>query len=485
MKTMKLKLYICLLTVAAGGAVSCHGDLNIAQKSQITSTSMWKIESDAISAVNGAYAQFRTAFSGTLVYYGDYRTNLYGGGMMSDPGYNRMASNTITRDIDGTNWVNFYTAVNDCNLILKYAETISFSNENKKGEVIGNAYFLRAYIYFWMVRVWGKVPLLTTGFESDAQDDLFPFRDEESKVYAQIESDIDNALTNMPASVVEKSTATKNAINMLKADYFLWKAKVLGGGQAALQSAKTAVDAVLTPGDELLADFEKVFTTKENAEVIWALHFDRTEFTGGYPSMYLIPTQYVDDPGLIENPIKVGSHQQYISVTDEFEAFLAADPADSRTKTSFMVYQHGDNRFRWINKYCGEWLNATRVFSSDLVLYRMAEAYLFKAEVENALGNTSAAIAALNEVAKRAYGTDNYYPATLTAAQVDQKIVDETMKEFVVEGKIWWAYIRFGVVFDRVASLAGRQSEKNVLLWPVASATINGNPNIAQTEGYN
>jgi hypothetical protein len=57
------------------------------------------------------------------------------------------------------------------------------------------------------------------------------------------------------------------------------------------------------------------------------------------------------------------------------------------------------------------------------------------------------------------------------------------MKEFAAEGKTWWDFIRFGVVFTKVPGLTGREDEQNVLLWPVNSASINGNPNIKQTPG--
>lgn len=115
----------------------------------------------------------------------------------------------------------------------------------------------------------------------------------------------------------------------------------------------------------------------------------------------------------------------------------------------------------------------------------MAEAVLFKAEIENALGNTAAALAELNKIAKRAYKTDAYYPSSLSKTDVDNAIIDEILKEFVAEGKSWWTLVRFDVAFDRIASLKGRQNETNILLWPVSSNSINSNPAIEQTEGYN
>ena len=75
---------------------------------------------------------------------------------------------------------------------------------------------------------------------------------------------------------------------------------------------------------------------------------------------------------------------------------------------------------------------------------------------------------------------------TLNASTVglNEAIVTERMKEFAAEGKLWWDYIRLGVVFKKAPYLVGRDNERNVLLWPVSQTSINKNPNITQTPGY-
>lgn len=484
---MKSNIFIIIGLSATCLLTACHGDLDLAQKSEITSLSMWTQESDAASAVRGAYNQLRDAMSTSLPVYGDYRAGLYGGGMMSVVDYDKMAQNILSRDMEGTDWTSFYTTINSCNLVLKHLPEISFVQETDKQTLLANAYFIRAYCYFYIARVWGKAPVLTSGFESDKQADLYPSRQSEADVYAQVESDINQAVECMPSSVKDKYTASWGAVNMLKADYYLWKAKRLNGGEAALTEAKKAVDAVLSSSYTMEENFADIFglENEQSEEIIFSFNYERNEYTGGYPAYYLAPVQYLEDPSIANNPVPIGSHQQYVSITDEYEDFLSANPADTRTATSFQVYQDGSTRWRWINKYLGEWTSETRYFTSDIIVYRLAEAVLFKAEIENALGNTTAAITELNKIAKRAYQTDIYYPSTLSKTVVDSAIVDEILKEFVAEGKSWWTLVRFGVAFDRIASLKGRENETNILLWPVSSNSINTNPAIEQTEGYN
>ncbi|MFA5751969.1 MAG: RagB/SusD family nutrient uptake outer membrane protein [Bacteroidales bacterium] len=479
---MKKILYITVLLLSTF-LTGCHGDLNLEQPSEFTSLSMWTSESDAISAVNGAFHQLRTTLATSLPVYGDYRSSLYGGGMMSITDYDKMAMNVLARDMEGTDWTSYYTTINTSNLIIKYAPKMEFAQENTKNEVLANAYFIRAYCYFMIARVWGDAPLLTSGFESDKQEDMYPTRTAASEIYELVEKDLVEADRLMPVTVTQKHKASPAGISMLTADYYLWKAKMLGGGATALENAKTAINKVLNNTNySLEEDFAKIFSVEnENSkEIIFSINYERNEYVGGYPSYYLVPEQYVENKEYVNNPLPVGSHQQYVSITDEYEAYLTSDPDDQRIPVSFQVFQDGTIRWRWINKYKGEWINETRFFSSDIIVYRFAEAILMKAEIENALSNTVAAVAELVKIEKRAYNTISRYTTTMSKEAIDNAIVDEMLKEFVSESKSWWTLVRMGQAFTRIESLKGRENEENILLWPISSSSINTNPNIEE-----
>jgi len=352
--------------------------------------------------------------------------------------------------------------------------------------MMANALFIRAFSYYWIGRIWGDAPVLLNGYESGQQEDLYPSREPASVVFEQVRADLEQAYSLMPANAIDRNLASKAAISMLRADYYLWMAKVRDGGTPALDLAKQSVDEVINDGNySLMGSFDNVFGSELNQEIIFAWSFIMDEYTGGYPSDFLVPSQYISAE-YIENPIKVGSHQQWIFLTDDYKEFLSSDDRDTRTEVSFQTFfdEPKNSTFQWINKYAGNWENQTRIFDADIVVYRYADALLMSAEIENALGNAAVAINRLNEVAERAYGASDIYSPGLSQQALDQAILDERMKEFVAEGKIWWDLIRFGVVFDEVPSLASRESEKNVLLWPVHNSSINTNPNIKQTEGY-
>src|SRR5690606_28529411 len=273
---------------------------------------------------------------------------------------------------------------------------------------------------------------------------------------------------------------------LLQADYYLWMNKVNKAGEQALNKAKSAIDQVVASNKHsLLPEFASVFSNELNPEIIFCWRMVTDEATGGYPSDYLVPLQYIST-SLVENPIKVGSHQQWVFLTQQYKDLLSAESKDQRTKVSFETFfdQGKNDTFQWVNKYAGSWENGTRIFDADLVVYRYADALLLGAEIENALGNSTQALAYLNSIAKRAYGVENKYIAS-TKQGIDQAILLERKREFVAEGKLWWDFIRMGVVFDEVESLKNQKNKPNILLWPIHDSSINTNPNIKQTEGYN
>lgn len=482
---MKSKNIILFLSICAV-LTACHGDLDIIQTDEVSANSMWQEEADATSAVYGLYNSFRSTFAQGYMYWGEYRTGLWGDGLAGQTARDQVYQNQIPTNHGYANWANLYTTINQANLILKYTPQIEFNDEETKNKVLGNAYFVRAFCYYWIGRIWGDAPVLLEGFESDKQEGLYPERDPAEQVFKQVGDDLQSALNHMPATVTDRKLASSAAIQMLIADYNLWMFKVRDGGETALNNAATAIGAVLGNSNyNLVDDFNAVFANEGGPEVIFAWSYLQDEYTGGAPSDWLVPSQYIS-PEYIENPVKVGSHQQWCFYTTDYKALLSENENDQRTIVSYQTFYDDlkNATFQWINKFAGSWVNGTRIFDSDVIVYRYADALLFDAEIRNAKNDRTGAVAALNQIAKRAYGIDNYYPSALTASEIDELILKERMKEFAAEGKLWWDYIRFDVAFEKNPFLAGRENEQNILLWPVAQESINRNPNIRQTPGY-
>ena len=464
---------------------ACNGDLDIINNSAVSSNSMWQEEGDATAAMYGLYNKFRSSFSEGYMYWGEYRTGLWGDGLTGQTSRDQVYQNQIPTNHTFADWTNLYTTINNANLILKHAQNIHFKTEESKNEVLADAYFVRAFCYYWIGRIWGDAPLLLDGFESDNQEGLFPTRNSADDIFKQVGEDTNKALTLIPQNI-NKDIASKASISMLKADYDLWMYKVRKGGDSYLRDAADKINYVLSNSSYALeSNYADVFNDNSGKEIIFEWSYIQDEFTSGSTNDYLVPSQYVSNE-YINNPVQTGSHQQWCFYTQEYKTFLTSIPTDQRIKESFETfYDSSKNQtFQWINKFKGHWVNNTRVFDSDVIVYRYADAILMDAEIKLAENNITGAIEALNKIAKRAYGQDNYYATTISAAEVKDAIITERKKEFCAEGKLWWDFIRLGVAFSENSYLRGRENEKNVLLWPISQNSINKNPTLKQTIGY-
>lgn len=486
-----MKFRYILPVIAALSLSACHKDLEVLQTDQLAVDNMWKTESDATAAMYGTHQLARAAFSQGLVYWGEYRTGLWGPGNhkgLSQTARDQVYQNVMPNTHANADWESIYRTINVANLVLRYTGDIPFSADSKKKEVLANAYFIRALAYFWVARVWGDAPLVLEGYISPSQN-LLPTRTPAADIFKQIELDINAGLENMPATVTAKKTASRASLNMLKADYSLWMYKVRNGGDAYLTQAATAVAAVL--GNTALGletDYARIFasTSEAGKEVIYSWNYAQDEYTGGYAADYQFNSATVT-AAYRYNPVVVGTGQQWTFYTDAYVNVLTQNLADKRLLTNYQVFfdDKMNQTFHFTNKYKGTWLNNTLILDSDVILYRLADAYMFDAEIKYYQQNPSGAIQAVNRLVERAYSNANYYSTSSTLPQVHDVIVKERMREYPAEGKLWWDFIRLGVVFDMNPYLAGKETSKNILLWPVSDASINDNPNLGgQTPGW-
>jgi len=475
----KIFLFAAALLTLAASSCSLDADL----KSAITTEGAWETSGDAKAAMYGMLGQFRSAFMTNYMYWGEYRTGLWGPGAgdITQTSRDQVYANAIPASHSNADWTAVYTAINSANLIIKHVPSISFTVKSDHDLVMGNAYFIRALCYYWIVRIWGDAPLLTDGYESE--ENMYPSRTPEAEIYSQIEKDLTMASDLLKDCPVSPNLANICAVNTLQTDMYLWLYKV-EGDKSALAKARTACNAVLGKRT-LLENYSDIFNAdnKNNDEEIFVISMKKDEQEGGAASDWLVAQQDCSS-SLYENPVKVGSHQQWALITSSYRSFLTGVPEDARASVTFQTYYDDAKKTThiWMNKYCGSWLNSERIFDSDYILYRYADVVLFDAEICCAENNLPGAIASLNQIARRAYGISYYYPSTLSSDVVLADILNERLKEFCCEGKLWWDYIRMGVVFDKVPALSGKSGNKNILLWPISQGSLNDNPNLVQTE---
>ena len=297
------KIYKLSATFALSACVFASAScdvLDIMQDNRLSASNMWTESSDVLQSTYGIYERMRSNFAQdeiNVFYWGEARVGdyMWGPSLESRVQNNNMiAVRTSTMDASttSTSWSALYTTIDQANAVLKYAPKVEMT-ENDRSFAIGQAAFARAYCYFWAARLWGDVPLNLVPIESVSQPETYPERAPKADVYAQIGADIQTAVENADNLGTDKYFATKDAVNMLKAEYALWMYSNQNGGDSYLSMASEALSAIGISSSRLLSDYASVFsrTNKANSEVIFALLNDQREDYRRILRIFLSPGQ--------------------------------------------------------------------------------------------------------------------------------------------------------------------------------------------------
>ncbi len=481
---------------------SCHKDLDIPYDNALSVSNMWKDASDLEQSVPGIYKRLQAYFSDSecnVFYFGEIRVGDYMWGPSLESKVqdnfkialrhnNLSPSNTIS-------WSGLYSTIDQANAVLKHGPECG-ATQARLDWANAQAYFARAYCYFFAARVWGEVPVNLLPVESTTQTECYPSQSTEDEVYAQVEKDIEACEALVSSLGGEKYFATPDALYTLKAEYALWMYSTRNGGDKYLDMASAALNKIGISSLNLLPKYGDVFdrANKKNKEIIFSLALSATS-TGGYQIFFCSPTNLIGS-SYHNNPVPIASTQWW-SYSAEFLQLLKdqAKKGDTRVKTNvgYGPYSSASDHHEisWCNKLLGDMTKTPVVQDNDLIYYRYAYAVMLDAELKYYKKDYAGANKSLNIIAKRAYGTDDYYSSTSPKDVLDN-IVNEYFLEFPAEGMIWWALIRTGRIWDMVPNSEQpnvtfndlKAKNPNILLWPILQGSINKNPNLHQIQGW-
>lgn len=520
---MKKTLYIASLCLMSAFAPSCDV-LDLAPEDYYGAGNYWDNASQVESFMLGLHSQFRSSNYSRNYELGEARGGTLRIGTSSIGTSLNLAdicSQNISVDNPGkTNFGGIYTQLMQVNhFITEVENNCKFLSDATRGYYLGQAYGLRAFYYFSLFRTYGGVPLITTVELLDGKPSAEKFYTERATpeaTMAFIKEDINKSEQYFGSNNTHSAYMwSKYATLMLKADIYMWSAKVSftdfsAKGTADLQVAKTALQGVIGQF-ELQEDYASIFSTKnkKNKEIIFALPFAEGEATnwGGnflYQDALFLGQAHGRDGQVIANDTLdlkgTGGVFRYEYTEDFFKTYKAED---TRRDGSFIEYymtkaEDGtlDDFGCMLTKMQGALSSTgTHIYNSDIMLYRYSEALLMMAEVENGLGNPCAAY--INEVRARAYG-DNFAGNEYvegTFAENELAILQERDKEFVGEGKRWFDVLRMhdangkSLVFSASANYSGEtgvlpEAEAHKVLWPIDKSAMSVNPMLEQTPGY-
>jgi len=517
---MKKFKYIILAAMLSIVATSCQKTLDLAPEDYFGDSNFWQNDAQVSNFMVGIHKQFRDN------QFQFFRLGEMRGGSLSTVDRQNTSLNelnVIQQDLSEVSpgvgsWAGLYPAILQINLFISKVEGITFLAEDKKNTLLGQAYGLRAFYYFQLLRTYGGVPLALTPEVSNGETNpvaLRKARATEAEVLAQIKTDVNNSLSlfGTTASGANKSLWSPNASLMLKGDVYLWSAKVYNT-TADLTEAKSALNAVT--GSSLLPNFANVFKQKNNNEIIFAVRYNvgEAEMPGvaqfTYSTFNFDAQHYKDSLAsgpLLVDPLKLASQnsQQVIQrYAYTFELFQSYGTADTRRDATFYDYYKVNTtedpkvvtvRNTALVKFIGPDPATTtnkKYFSDDYPIYREADRQLMLAEITNAEGGNPAAF--INAIRNRAFAPAAD-PKPFVNGSKDANelaIFEERSKEFVFEGKRWYDLrrMKFGadpLVFKnpghKYGVLIKGQADYKVL-WPIDKGVWTNDPLVMQTPGY-
>lgn len=509
-----MKLYKTIINCFLGVAVitslfSCKKQLEDVVPQDAISTQLALTDANATQTLYiGVYARLR-AFNATLFNLGEMRSDIWTDGLFTesaDPTSQQLYTQNISaQNVPYSNWAGFYNLVYNINNLISVLPKSPVTEPNKS-KWLAEMYGLRAYVYYTMLKTWGGVPLTTVPVSSISNAaQTFKPRSTADSVMIQIKSDIDQSLQlfngNNAFPSGNRVFWNRVATLTLKGDVYLWSGTNMSGGNADITTAKTALQEVKSLQGATLnldANYADIFATNKkanNPEIIFALSYELNQATQGTFSIFSIngvqassysfsptgtPTVNTVYPN-VNGANRVGMNQPMITR-------LTSGPADQRITNSFQVMYSAAApypvRAVFLTKWVGSVSGTSQVYNNDFPIYRYADVLLLLAEAETKLGQDPTA--EIMQIRQRAYGGSA--PAFTNGTVTDNMnaILEEYLREFIGEGKRWWALRRAGdaYVYANINPVYLSPTSVAKLLLPISTSMINNDPLLTQTPGY-
>ena len=486
-KIVKILMPVLMLAIFSG----CEKMLEVTPQSSITEETYFKSEGDFDPYVTGIYSVMR-GFVNNVTYGTERGEELV---VASNARFSTAWNHILSPTTGALNYNGWYSAIGHCNLLLDKIRNFNFANTGNKSRIMAEAYALRAYFYFDLTKIIGDAPLMLVPIV-DENVPLLP-RASSADVVKQIFSDLDSAILLMKgvpgfsaAAYPSKYRFSYGAVQAMKADVKMWSAKVTGGGTAALNDALAAIAEVEGTGVRLNASFKDVtgLRAATNPEVVIAAYYNRDELGGNY-AVNALPFQALVTGALNLDSIpwaaNSGNAQGAYQVSPLSRSHFSENWADKRIPFTWVQQRSATTLgYFWINKYPGTKYSDDRFPDNDIILYRLADLLLLKAEAYAALGNAPECVKNLNLIRTRA-GNPNYAGAT-DKLSLEREVLKERGRELFFENKRWFDLVRFHSggsinVYTYVPNLIGKTTP---IYWPLNATVLANNPQLKQTAGY-
>ncbi|MGB3586893.1 MAG: RagB/SusD family nutrient uptake outer membrane protein, partial [Tunicatimonas sp.] len=463
-------------------------NLDLYPKTAITEGNFYQTEDQFVLAVNDVYRQMiRTYEAGGIAdIYGELRSdNTYiefiGG---SSNSAERISDfNIPTNDADTENaWQDSYNAIFICNDVLSRLEntSVEFSSQDLKERLTAEATFVRALIYFNMVRVWGDIPLPLIPLSPEEGYEYL--REDAEVVYEQIINDLLYAKSTLPESYTGNNIGrvTKYGATAVLAKVYLTR----GNTSAATTELKEIIDSGLYSldadgnGTVNADDYRHLFhpdTKNSQASLLEVQYLEGQNAVNSDHQQAYTPYQWSFHlPGINETFRGGGRNTPTQDLVDEFEALdtvrqiISVYPGYVNLESGEFVDYPFTMKF-----YDSNWRYAGQNFE----IIRYADILLMYAEVTQDPTYLNMVRA---RVGLPGFGEPGYPDQYNT---LERAIEHERRMELCFEFHRFFDLVRTGRAIE-VMQAKGYNIDQNKLHFPIPQRAIDVNPVITQNEGF-
>lgn len=445
--------------------------------SSITSSQVFERNEQAVMAVSGIYYNLinssqsfasysMSAFAGMSA----DELKIFSQGFADRVDFERNNLRSSNSIILTNFWSKAYSTIYSANAIIEGLGKYSGVSDSIKNELIGEAKFVRAFCYFYLVGLFGDIPMITT---TNWHNTNLINRATTSQVYENIINDLSDAenrlASDYSAGKAERIIPNKWAAKALLARVYLYNQNWANAETKSTEIINYSVQY------SLLNNVDDIFKINNN-EAIWQLKHNNDP-TGG-TNFNATPEGSIFIPRVLNSTFPPFA---YIT-TDLLHAF---EPNDQRFEKWIDSTRYNDIVYYFPYKYkigIGE-ATANGPYSEYYVVLRLAEQYLIRAEARARQNKLTEAIDDLNIIRQRA-GLGPLLD-TLTLQQILDAVEQERRIELFAEwGNRWLDLKRWNRADAVLAPIKGANWQTTDQLYPIPQSELSVNPNLVQNPGY-
>jgi len=482
----------------------CQNFLDEVNDSAITQKNYFKNAAQAQSAIDGIYDFLRSSFQNrdgfgeapwtSMELLVGHATTLGG----STYNNNMIGHRAATIDpVFGSVWANLYKGIATANLCIEKIPAVDMDGAQKQ-KLMGQAYFLRSFYYYNLVRLYGDIPLITATVDAKSPQ-LYPERAPVKDVYAQIVADLIEAEKSGLPEVDQTGRVSIGAVKSLLSSVYLTMAgQPLNLGESHYKLAATKAKEVLdSKRYSLFNDYYYIHDRahKNQGELIFQAQFAGTLATNRIISMITpenigVSKVSEEQGSLMPRNEFVQSYEKGDKRTQEqqffFSEYLARDKSSVKKFNQYALYKY------WMEEAAGT--NGDSNSDINWTFFRLPEIMLIYAEAQNEVGGPTAdVVAQLKSIRERAALTTPEV-ANFSKESLREAIWKERYHELCFENKAYFDIQRTHKVFDlkngkfvdafTFQNESGVTFSKKYLLWPIPQNERDTNSKLTQNTGW-